>query len=567
MSDQLTYDLAQQTEASPSIFVKKDYLSIIDNMGGSYSSSQCVIDSSSLSNSNRYMGWRDAVIILPLIITLTSDTVGAGFAPGTTETSCDYAVSLKNWYGSMINSVQCDWNGIGVIQQMNLQGLWNTFKLMTSLSYNDILTQGAEIGFYPDSALSFVFSAAATVNGRGTCNTMNLIAPTVVSGFWNSYDSGNIGFLKRQQYINYDPSGRTDPLGDQYLTLLSQPNAAAVWKSHIFQRTNGAAGVRGSIQWCVNGLIKCKHLHDMFAKMPPLKGVYLKITLSLNNSSIVFSSAGAAGALDVVTATSNSGGVIPLQIASAGVGQGSAAAFGIAGNFTLSVAVGNTCLVTSQLGAAGVTTSPLSRSVMLSLPSYVFSPAYEMAYLASPVKKIDYEDTYSYTVLSIPPGGTFNALITNGIANLQKLLVLPAFTTASNGGISPLYSPFDSFGTGTTSPLCILNNFQVVVSGQNQLYNTQKYSYQQFVEQLAGINSINSDSVDGLCSGLVGLLDFETLYNYYVCDISRCLEVEKSVPRSITIQGMNMSAKNIDLYVFVSYMSSISVDVLSGARV
>ena len=33
MSDQLTYDLAQQTEAQPSIFVKKDYLSIIDNMG------------------------------------------------------------------------------------------------------------------------------------------------------------------------------------------------------------------------------------------------------------------------------------------------------------------------------------------------------------------------------------------------------------------------------------------------------------------------------------------------------------------------------------------------------
>ena len=58
MSDQLVYDLAQQTEASPTIFVKKDYLSIIDNMGSSYSSGQCVIDSSSLSNSNRYMDWK-----------------------------------------------------------------------------------------------------------------------------------------------------------------------------------------------------------------------------------------------------------------------------------------------------------------------------------------------------------------------------------------------------------------------------------------------------------------------------------------------------------------------------
>ena len=123
----------------------------------------------------------------------------------------------------------------------------------------------------------------------------------------------------------------------------------------------------------------------MFAKMPLLKGVYLKLTLSLNNSSIVFSSAGvgAAAVLDVVTATSNSGGVIPLQIASAGAGQGCVAAFGYIGNYTLSVAVGNTCLVTGQLAASGVTTSPLSRSVMLSLPSYVFSPAYEMAFLSS----------------------------------------------------------------------------------------------------------------------------------------------------------------------------------------
>jgi hypothetical protein len=291
----------------------------------------------------------------------------------------------------------------------------------------------------------------------------------------------------------------------------------------------------------------------------PLKGVYLNITLTLNNSSITFSSAGAGGALDVITATSNSGGVIPLQIASAGVGQGGATAFGLAGNYTLSVAVGNTCLTTSQLGVPGVTTSPLSRSVMLSLPSFIFSPAYEMAFLATPVKKIDYCDTYSYTVLNVPPGGSFNALITNGLSFLDKILVLPAFTTAANGGISPLYSPFDSFGCGTSSPLCLLNNFQVVVSGQNQLYNTQKYSYQQFVEQLAGINSINADATDGLTSGLVGLLDFETLYNYYVCDISRCLEVEKSVPRSITIQGMNMSVKAINLYVFVSYMSTISV--------
>ncbi len=115
-----------------------------------------------------------------ILTTLTSDANGAGFAPATAATSCDYACSLKNWFGLMINSVQADWNGITVIQQMNLQSLWNTFKLTTSLSYNDILSQGSECGLFPDSALSVVFSDNASVHGRGTCNTMNSIVPTVV---------------------------------------------------------------------------------------------------------------------------------------------------------------------------------------------------------------------------------------------------------------------------------------------------------------------------------------------------------------------------------------------------
>ena len=201
------------------------------------------------------------------------------------------------------------------------------------------------------------------------------------------------------------------------------------------------------------------------------------------------------------------------------------------------------------------------------MPSFVFAPAFESAYLASQVKTIDYEDIYQYQVLNVTAGGIFNNLITNGISDISKVLVLPFFTTAANGGINPLYSPYDGAGTGVTSPLCLLTNFQVVVSGQNALYNTQKYSYQQFVEQLSGCNSVNGDQTDGLTSSLISLLDFETAYNYYYVDVSRMLEIEKSVPKSISIQGQNLSAKAIDLIVFIAYKQSLKVDVLSGNRV
>ena len=423
------------------------------------------------------------------------------------------------------------------------------------------------MGFYPDDALAVIFTAAASPNGPGTCFTANSAPTTVVTGALNSYVNGNIGMIKRQQYINYDPTiAVTGPGGDTWGSLLSAQNAQQIWKSHIFTKVNAGAATRGVVQWAINGIVKLKHLHHMFEKMPLLKGTFLKITMQLNNSVVNFSVGGGGfgGNITVQNVQVGSGGVSPIQIAPNTAGSGSVAALGGGLAYTVSLAVGAQVLST-QSSIAG--NSPMARNITLNVPSYVFAPAYEQAYIGSPIKRLVYEDLYQYQVLNVAPAGLFNNLITNGLANITKVLVLPFFTTTSNGGINPFNSPFDGAGTGVTSPLCLLSQFQVVVSGANALYNTQRYSYQQFVEQLSGANSINGDETDGLSSGLISQLDFETAYNYYYVNVSRCLDVEKSVPKSVSIQGQNMSAKAIDLYVFLAYEQTISVDVLSGARV
>ena len=51
-ADSVVFDMASMSEGSPSIFVKKDWLSILDNQNGSYVGNQCVIDTSQLANSN-----------------------------------------------------------------------------------------------------------------------------------------------------------------------------------------------------------------------------------------------------------------------------------------------------------------------------------------------------------------------------------------------------------------------------------------------------------------------------------------------------------------------------------
>lgn len=557
--DSLVYQMASASEGSPSIFVKKDWLNILDNQNGNYRGNQSVIDTSQLANSNKYMNYREAYLAVPMVLTATGATIPA---PATAATSADYAFGLKNWFGSVIHSFTLDIGGTTVIQQTPYIGLWNSFKLMTSLSWQDVTTQGSSIGFYPDSALSVMFSAAGSTDGLGTCNNKNLLAFPVVSGALNSFDSGNVGLLKRQQYINYDPEGLTEAAtGDAFSTLLTGQACSSLYKSYIFNKANAATGV---FQIAIMGIIELKHLHSFFQNVPLLKGVFMKATLNLNQPQV--QSVLSAGKVPTLTQTNPLGGVNPLMIASATANNGGAVQ--VASQTTLvSLFVGNQVLWSSQSSVAGVTSSPLTSSVNLYVPAYTMNPVFEQAYLSSPVKRIVYTDVYQYLVQGVAAGATFNNLITNGIAGIKSVLVLPYYTAAANAGVAPIQSPFDPAGAGPTSPLCLLNNFNVVVSGQNMIYNTQRYSYEQFMNQLSGCNAVNAGLTDGLTSSLIGQLDFEMEYCYHYVNCSRMLPVEEPVPKSVSIIGQNQSAKAIDLYVFVEYGVEISIDCLTGNRV
>jgi hypothetical protein len=254
---------------------------------------------------------------------------------------------------------------------------------------------------------------------------------------------------------------------------------------------------------------------------------------------------------------------------------------GFATTYTLSLQVGNACLNTTQTGGTGAQqiASPLGRSILLNAPAYSFSPVFEASYLADPVKKIVYTDVYQYQIVNqIISGGVFNNLITNGIANIKSVLVLPFYSAGTagvvaataptnNGGLLPIQSPFEGAGGGQTSPYISLNQFNIQISGQNAIYNTERYSYEQWLNQTYGVNAVNGGMTDGLSSGLVSQKDFETCYSYYYVNCGRMLPVEEAVPKSVNIIGQNQSAYPIDLFIFVEYGVEIDIDILTGARV
>jgi len=579
--DQIVYDMSSQSEAEPNIFIKKDWISILDNQNGIYSSNQCVVDTSQLSNSNKYMNYREGYFTIPMLLTLTQLTTTANFTPLQVANSCDYALSLKNWYGSIIHSISVDLAGTTIIQQTPFQSLWNTFKLMTTLSYQDLLTIGPSIGFYPDNSSSWAYTpnslSGASLAGIGVNNNSNFFAQPVVSGAFNSEEITNNGMYQRQKAWNFNTLGYTGASSANsglYNALLSQTSVTLAYKSSVVAPVDGTTGVRGYWQAQIVGTVLLRHLHSFFDKMPLCKGVFMKITLNLNNT-IVNNSVLGTGT--VATSQSQSlagcsfpmGGVNPIMFASGAASNGMAKVVATANTVSLyaSLYVGAVCYEANAVAA----TAPKGyvNNVTLNVPSYTFNPVYEQAYLSNPVRKIDYSDIYQYQVLNVLKSGTFNQLVTNGIAGIKSVLVLPfhSAVTAVNNLISPLQSCFDPAGGGPTSPLTLISNFNVIISGQNAIYNSERYTYEQFLNQLIGQNGVNGNQLDGVSSGLVSQYDFENSYNYYFVNVERCLPIEKGVSKSVSITGTNLSEVAIDLYVFVEYGVSIQLNLLTGGRV
>lgn len=560
--DKLVLDLSQEIDTNTNVFQRKDWLNIMDNQNQNYSGNQIVADSSQLSNSNKYINYREAYLMIPLFLTLSKTTVGGEFTPATDNEN--FAIGLKNWFGNMIHNLSLEFQGSVIVQQTNFINIWNAFKLMTSLSWGDVLTQGASIGFYPDDPMAFVHTAAAAVSGIGVANNSNAVS-FVNTAASNNNANGNMGFFQRCRYINFDPTDSINGATSTYSNLLSSASTSTIWKSYLSTCTDGAEAAYGAMCFSITATVYLKHLHSFFNNVPLLKGAFFKLTMNVNNTVVNFTSAGDGGNLTLNSVSVANSGTCPIMIASSTSGANHLGA----GDYVATLQVGKTCLNSAANATLAGATGQVGSSVFLYAPAYAFNAVFEQAYLSNPVKLINYTDIYYYEIQNINGnGGQINNLVTNGIANLKSVLVLPVFNTTSSGtGYMAYQSPFDPCGGGPTSPLCLINNFNVVISGQNAIYNTQKYSFEEWNNQLYGQNAVNGGMTDGITSGLIDKQGFEMEYCYHYVNVSRCSPVEESVPKSISIIGTNQSQKAINLMVFCEYGVSVSFDVLTGARV
>ncbi len=506
-------------------------------------------------------------------------------------------VSLKNWFGSIIHSLTLDYAGTTILQQTPWQSMWTMFGLMTTLGLSDIEMNASTIGFYPDSAYGWQWHSNADTAGVGACwnaqGGMWLQQTSIEEGLTGS---GNIGPSMRQLLTMTDPTAKSGGDGAEMSTIQTGTMMSQLYRSLVSQYlapgVNSTKATAYGIVYQIQAQIYLRHIHSFFSQVPLLKGVFFRLTLNINQP-VVQVNRSPSGALSIASIVSPLGGVVPIMISGSSAPKVALTsnsksvdiqpADAYAQTYPLAdcmlqatLNVGNSIINQSQNNYLASPQTQLNRSCFLYVPSYTFNPTFEESYLSRPTKQIVYTDIYQFTTSVVKKQSQFNFLLTNGISNIKSILILPFMPNiATSGelganttvGYPPYQSPFDCAGCGPTSPLSSIMNFNVVVAGQNMIYNTQQYNFEQFLNQFVGVNSINANLTDGLTSGLVDFQSFQQAYNYYYINCSRMLPIDEAVPKSVSIQGTNQTLGSIQYLCFIEYGVQVSVDVLTGARV
>jgi hypothetical protein len=290
----------------------------------------------------------------------------------------------------------------------------------------------------------------------------------------------------------------------------------------------------------------------------------------------------------------------PLMVASNNLGQGCSSL--AADTYTLSVSIYKNNNPNQQINGQMNANTGLTQC-RLYVPLYTFSPMAEGNYFSvlDRKKKIIYTDIFQQILPGVQPG-QFNFLVSNGLPNIQFVLMVPFISTSSNGncgnttlpvvtteyaagppiilqvsGSPPppsqsiiggaiyntLLSPFSTSG-GTPDPICI-NQFQVQIANQSLFDEQLYYDYETFLEQLRCSNQLNGNLLTGMSSGLINESMFSKGMRYYYADCSRQLPSDDGVNKSVQVRGNNISSLTVDIMCFVGFNKFLEIDITNGA--
>ena len=502
-------------------FLEKDLAYVVDNNGGDeYSRNQVEFDTTSQSNNSKWTDFKNGYMSIPVVTVLTRS------AGAVTEADGVNLLRFKSGNHTFVDSVAINYGGTSVVQEQPNVNAYFSFKQHSTFSVNDTVLN-THTGYRKDSSN------------------------------WN-YTSN---------------SGLTNNNKD----LLGQPFTHHTGgKEMVLSNANVKASGENCYQMVAGGLIHVYYydciirLKDLlfFQNMDPIKGASIRITVKLNQSETTISNVGGS-----ITSVNSLRGLsnFALRTSESPIGAGA--------NETISVkAVTN----------GGY--KHVKRQCRLYLPNYIMNPDAEIEYLGIGTKKIMYEDL-SMKLVKVAAGGNFDALLTNSQSRMRRLIIVPMLSkhtipavaavaevrNAAGDVVTPAVAAVPAINHASPQESCFssepstcsanfINNFKVLLSGSNLKKEAYEFKYEDYLNEMNGSYSVNSNLHTGVSASLIDMASFNSNMGFLIINLNRKYEHDEMVPMSLQIKGTNAGLKDLDLLCYIEYSKDLTIDLATGGR-
>jgi hypothetical protein len=268
--DLFQYEMSSMKQGLDDNVVKsKNWVYVNDNNNGAYGSNTLNFDLSSLYNANKFIGVNEMLLELPLIMVLSPNVYTTAFAQN------DFAMALKSGYYNIVDSMSVVYDGQTVQQACNHANFYTSFKVNSSMCYNDLLNMGPSLGIYPDTSSSWSYNTTIGVGGVGLQNNQNVRADATLTAA-SVGDAYNKAIYERQKRTSVGLAKFTN------LNATLSSNAMRNSTSYVA----AANPVPGYQVWYITATIRLADISNFFAKMGLTRGFYSRLSINLNLGSL-----------------------------------------------------------------------------------------------------------------------------------------------------------------------------------------------------------------------------------------------------------------------------------------
>ncbi len=626
------YEFTSSLKKDSNIYICKDrqYIYYNDLANGAYNTntSEVKFELISLANTNQFVNWAESFILIPLTLSVkaTAGTFNGTTGLGITENA--FALSLKNGYQHIVDSLLITVNDNPVNQPCQGANIPNSFRLY-EMSADDRNTLGDMINFYLDTGDSIRYLPTPTTGSTfqvGPCAISSITTAGVVTCPTGTF-SAQVG----QQFIlgGVTYTIQTITSATTY-TVLPLPQTAITTASIVswltpLSLTNAGLGETNNVISKANSLFNpsqgfLTNIINEGRQKRTINTSYDPSQTSISNYFTNVSKTGEAFRNSLITNSSteityNIFATIPMSVLhdffdKLPITRGLSVRLNLYLNTGITIVenvngaqhlnivsytmprqtcpfmvspiandplVGSGFRILSDCSQVsynlkiGNTTQPNCRFYA---SMYSFNPQTEALYISAPDRNILYNDIVQYVIPNVGYNQSVNNLITSGISRLRGLLLVPIISGSSNqcNGLDAKQSPFSSC-PATVFPYAKITNFQIQISGK-PIYNTPlSHTFMFYNTALKPELSINGGSLRslGMSSGCISKSDFENGYGFYYVDLTNIeSEAEDNASKSVQVLFQNnvVSGTNniaIDYYIYLYFQKQVGINISNGA--